>query len=295
MDIKRLRPKDTPKLRQEVVANTRRDIRTGPDDLPGDSLEAMEGITSMAEDAPAWWVSEDMTKTAQAASLDLGRGPFSVSPETGRGIVFFSGGLPPYSVAMPNFWADVVKENPHMEGSSGDVPIGFFWIFSKEQIVFSLIGPSPSGGYILAGFDFIPIKMTLLNSNEAVYVLDNEFGEDGAYHAILAAMWSLSQTPTVAELSTHTPATGPKIKGQRRRQAPSPIKVVELRQMKHQTVTHSSSGRQYTHRWIVRGHWRDQACGPGLKQRRRTWVPAYTKGPDGAPLLEKETVFAWKR
>lgn len=294
MDMKRLRPKDTPKLRQEVVSNTRRDISTG-DVLANDDLKTMEALALLAERAPAWWVSEDMTKTAQAASLDLGRGPFPVSPETGHGVVFFNGGLPPYSVAMPNFWADVVKENPHLEGASGDVPIGFFWIFSPERIVFSLIGPSPNGGYMLAGFDFIPIKMTLLSSNEGVYVLENEFGEDGAYHAILAAMWSLSQTPTVADVSTHTPTTGPKIKGQRRRQAPSPIKIVELRQMRHENVTHNSSGRRYTHRWLVRGHWRDQACGPGLKERRRVWVPAYTKGPADAPLIEKETVFAWRR
>lgn len=35
--------------------------------------------------------------------------------------------------------------------------------------------------------------------------------------------------------------------------------------------------------WVVRGHWRRQACGPGLQERRRAWVQPYWKGPVGAP------------
>lgn len=38
-------------------------------------------------------------------------------------------------------------------------------------------------------------------------------------------------------------------------------------------------------RFCVRGHWRDQACGPGRRQRRRTWIAPHWKGPvDGTKL-----------
>jgi len=38
-----------------------------------------------------------------------------------------------------------------------------------------------------------------------------------------------------------------------------------------------------TVRFVVRGHWRDQACGPRLSERRQKWIEPYWKGPeDGA-------------
>jgi hypothetical protein len=36
------------------------------------------------------------------------------------------------------------------------------------------------------------------------------------------------------------------------------------------------------HRHVVRGHWRNQACGPRLSERRKTWIEPYWKGPEGA-------------
>lgn len=40
-------------------------------------------------------------------------------------------------------------------------------------------------------------------------------------------------------------------------------------------------------RHIVRGHWRQQACGPKLTQRRPTWIHPYVKGPDEAELVDR--------
>jgi hypothetical protein len=30
---------------------------------------------------------------------------------------------------------------------------------------------------------------------------------------------------------------------------------------------------------VVRGHWRDQPCGPGRAERRRKWIAPFWKGP----------------
>lgn len=46
----------------------------------------------------------------------------------------------------------------------------------------------------------------------------------------------------------------------------------------------------WSHRWIVRGHWRWQPCGPGRSDRRLTWIRPHIKGPDNAPLIEVEQV-----
>jgi len=37
-------------------------------------------------------------------------------------------------------------------------------------------------------------------------------------------------------------------------------------------------------RFIVAGHWRKQACGPGLTERRLMWIQPYWKGPEFAPI-----------
>lgn len=47
--------------------------------------------------------------------------------------------------------------------------------------------------------------------------------------------------------------------------------------------------RTYEYRWPVKGHERLQACGPGLSERRLTWIAPHMKGPEGAPLLRKVT------
>ena len=43
--------------------------------------------------------------------------------------------------------------------------------------------------------------------------------------------------------------------------------------------------------WIVRGHWRNQACGPSLTERKRTWIEPYWKGPEREPILSREHVL----
>ena len=53
--------------------------------------------------------------------------------------------------------------------------------------------------------------------------------------------------------------------------------------------------RAWTHRWIVRGFWREQPYGPDHALRRRQWIPPYVKGPADKPLIAKETVRIWRR
>ena len=44
--------------------------------------------------------------------------------------------------------------------------------------------------------------------------------------------------------------------------------------------------KEWAHRWVVSGHWRNQACGPKSGDRRLTYILPYVKGPDDKPLLE---------
>ena len=45
-----------------------------------------------------------------------------------------------------------------------------------------------------------------------------------------------------------------------------------------------SRKRELSVQFLVRGHWRNQACGPGHTERRMTWIEPYWKGPEEAPI-----------
>lgn len=69
------------------------------------------------------------------------------------------------------------------------------------------------------------------------------------------------------------------------------VKVVQLRpRVSTGRRSKSGGGRQYTHRWEVEGHWRNQAYGPGRTLRRSVWIAPYVKGPKDKPIHRKMTV-----
>lgn len=48
--------------------------------------------------------------------------------------------------------------------------------------------------------------------------------------------------------------------------------------------------RQLSVQFLVRGHWRNQACGPGLSERRMTWIEPHWKGPEEAPINRRSHI-----
>jgi hypothetical protein len=115
--------------------------------------------------------------------------------------------------------------------------------------------------------------------------------------AALAAAWLLMQQPMLIDRSRER-ADKSTARAYHRDGLPSPeVTVVDLRRQYTPQDQEPDSGgsRHYRHRWIVSGHWRNQAHGPDRSLRRQTWIPAYVKGPDGAPLLATEKVNVWRR
>ncbi|MEV2189028.1 hypothetical protein [Streptomyces sp. NPDC047966] len=52
--------------------------------------------------------------------------------------------------------------------------------------------------------------------------------------------------------------------------------------------------REYQHRWVVRGHWRNQPY-PSLGITRPLWISPYIAGPEGLPLIGGEKVMVLAR
>lgn len=75
---------------------------------------------------------------------------------------------------------------------------------------------------------------------------------------------------------------------------PAKVRIIELRRQDPGPAV-GMSDREYHHQWIVRGHWRQQPCGPGRVERRPVWIAPHIKGPEGAPMLGGEKVYVLKR
>ena len=54
--------------------------------------------------------------------------------------------------------------------------------------------------------------------------------------------------------------------------------------------TASEETRSLMVRFRVRGHWRNQVCGPERLERKRIWIKPFWKGPTLAELVSKKYV-----
>jgi len=132
---------------------------------------------------------------------------------------------------------------------------------------------------------------------DGVYTFSNAEATEGTVKlmSFLAAAALLMSSPGVADRSTVIPKTKAARKDAKKGRSGS-VTVINLHAPQHvATGDADESGRVYTHRWMVRGHWRNQPHGPNRSRRSIRWIPSYIKGPAGKPLRETERVWAWRR
>jgi hypothetical protein len=69
------------------------------------------------------------------------------------------------------------------------------------------------------------------------------------------------------------------------------INVITLRQAaRQQSSDETQEDVEWSCRWIVRGHWRDQWY-PSIKRNQPIWIAPYIKGPEDKPLREPQRLF----
>ena len=265
--------------------------QTRPQDMPEDVRGQLVYDRKVARNLAAgelFWVSADMTTLALDAAHDVpGFTPLTDLPAL-HGVMVLEKALPALKT-----WIFVRDHRRHEIALSVDV---LSWTVLEGMVYIESF--ARGGG--------IPDRLQE-NAFEPVHYFrgraDKFFAADSPtvdtdsnlLMQFLAAAAHLMANPAVAERSKITPKT-PAARKAAKKGHPSTVTVVDLRAPKHvETGEKSETGRTYTHRWIVRGHWRNQPHGKDRAQRRITWVPSYTKGPAGAPLKETERVWVWRR
>ncbi len=77
------------------------------------------------------------------------------------------------------------------------------------------------------------------------------------------------------------------------------VRYIDLRRARTEPTDRAddenrASSREYRHRWVVRGHWRNQWY-PSRNDHRPIWIDPHFAGPEDKPLLGGERVNVLRR
>lgn len=297
-----IRPKDLPELRAELTAflgsrdpeSIRAAARSFGEELDGDYFDRLESLVVGLGKAELFYVEPKMMELAVAAGSSLPA--FTLQPEdvpSPHGFIYFGAplhldGAP---VDEPTY---AVSWRP--DGMSG---INVDWYNEPSALAARLadLGHPKAARAVSTG----PRLQTFANA-QAPYGKHGEYSEGHmgrliwearkSWLNILKAVWLLMQQP-LAYASTVEPDRAARKRMRRASQDPAPVRVIELRRPKTASG-HGDGESNYHHQWIVRGHWR-QHWHPKRQVHRPVWIAPHIKGPEGAPLIGGEKVYALKR
>lgn len=109
----------------------------------------------------------------------------------------------------------------------------------------------------------------------------------------LTTYWTMMNQTVV--VSSREPAERLTARRVRRYKIPEHVTVVQLRRRESDKEHVGETSVEWQHRWMVRGHWRNQPCGEGRHDVKRIWIHPFIKGPADKPLIQTEKVYALTR
>ncbi|BEL04987.1 hypothetical protein Q0Z83_031780 [Actinoplanes sichuanensis] len=112
-----------------------------------------------------------------------------------------------------------------------------------------------------------------------------------AWTRLVFATFQLAAQANLAETEDQTTPRPERRRTERAGLPPRDVRVIRLRRTvaAARDAEQAGAGRDWQHRWIVRGHWRNQWY-PSLGDHRPLWIAPYLKGPTDAPLLGGDKV-----
>ena len=125
---------------------------------------------------------------------------------------------------------------------------------------------------------------------------DAKLDEFAPWSQTLRAAWLLMAQPQIAEVEELEPSRVARRRALRAGIDVRAVRVLHLRRLEreHGAPQDDAASREYSCRWMVRGHWRQQWY-PSRGVHRPIWINPHIKGPDGKPLRTGETVHLWDR
>lgn len=230
-----------------------------------------EAVAYASEECALWWVTRAMTRLAYEAREDLPDWTPSMSRPSRCGVLLWDGGCGITPSTLP---------------SDASV-LGVTWHTTPEGEF--AITPIVTGGDGPRG-----IRLGI----EAMIVWHPDQARDEPLGRMLGTTWLLAQSPTVGVTHSIRYHRRDPERPFARPSLPGVITRITLRQTPGPAGSAQTGGVSrpgLSHQHIVRGHWRQQSCGPGRQYRKPVYVNAYVRGPEGTPLVPKPAVHVWRR
>ncbi|MGJ5831382.1 hypothetical protein [Streptomyces ossamyceticus] len=315
-----IRPQDLPELRAEVLTWQRQHgaqyftacLRAGAQTSYQPHLTTAEEGTQLAQaeaarltEAELFWVAPEMTELTVAAARSMPT--WSLEPEdlpAPCGLIYFDG-LP---TARPEFPTTAMAWGPCPPEMATDALknsglwlscyVARDWIEGRDELDLSHmripLGPLVYDGESIAAYGEREAGdiAFMSDAGQIVEVDDQTFINRCSSLVVLKAA-SLLMRQELAETKAIEVDRAARKRLHRAGHEPAPTRVIELRRPKT-TGGSGDSDREYHHQWIVRGHWRQQ-WHPKRQVHRPVWIAPHIKGPEGAPLIGGEKVYALKR
>lgn len=301
------RPTDVPSRRDEIVAILKQHGQTCCSDCsdhksaPASSADAQdEAARGLAIHglpvADLFYISEPMVDLASVAGTSL-RADFELDATdvpSRTGLMCLERPIPfpveegvPYPIGAI-FW-DLYTADP------GETPTRMLvmWFADTRDPTFPGFGsPGSLPRYFYCGSGSIPIGRPIRSVEDVKTGAVSDATESVSHLATIKAAWLLMTQAigTDERIKVGRPAAK---RGGRMAKRPE-VRVISLRRPTS-SGGEPGDGREWHHRWIVRGHWRMQPWGPKRERVRPVWIAPHVKGPEGKPMIGGEKVYAWTK
>lgn len=266
------------------------------------------GETARLESAELYFVSGEMTSLALAAAATLPE--FTLSPEdlpTPNGLMVFDLPIVTVEHGPANHTPVIAACWSHWHSGIAQLKNGAIWVdwYGDRE---GMVGPAAverglDASYAVAARQYFPRlahenELQVPFSQAAMLVASTRTTDYTQargmerWIGILKTAWLLMSQPiaSVAEVAFNRAA---RRQAEREQQPPPRVRVITLRRPAGSGGP-GDSDREYHHQWIVRGHWRQQWY-PSRGVHRPVWIAPHLKGPEGAPLIGGDKVYAWSR
>ncbi|MFG2676997.1 hypothetical protein [Streptomyces sp. NPDC048445] len=290
-----VRPSNLPRLRRQTLRNLKDPASALRANTDADMVPGLDALASHLDVADMFWIQQDMAALSMHAGEQLAAARWATADRPAPcGLLYWQGGIGHMDAQGVQIPVEACVWGPYEGGM-------LLWLLMSRD---RLVAETRKKGH---AFDIVEEKVpplvpiygaTLPVTTDPASMADLDPGLPQPVVAALASAWLLMQQPLLID-RTRERADKPTSRAYARDGLPTPdVTVVDLRRQytpQDQDPDADGNGRHYRHRWVVSGHWRNQAHGPEQSLRRQTWVPAHMKGPDGAPLLSTEKVNVWRR
>ncbi len=163
---------------------------------------------------------------------------------------------------------------------------GFVWADFGKQVVVSLLVRYPD----VDDADY-PVPGPMLTLARGRVVNEVSLGDGGARWArCIVALWRFLNQKLLTTVVDPVPR-GMRRAAIRKAEDLPEVRIIQLRSTRPgDTQRGEELGRDWSHRWIVRGHWRQQ-WHPSTSEHQLAWIDPYIKGPQEKPLVIRPTVY----